>query len=119
MLLRRGGLAMPRLRRLCLIPLVLAATSNAWSAPPTVTSVTPRGAERGKAVEIVVAGTNLTPKSRLVLPFRAEQALVPDAKPNPAQVKLRLTVDASVPLGAYPAHLVTEDGVSPLFFFCV
>jgi hypothetical protein len=104
------------------LPVVLFAaviTSAAQAVPPTVTNIAPRGAERGKAVEIVVTGTNLTPKSRLILPFKAEQSLVPEAKPNPAQAKFKLTVDPSVPLGAYPAHLVNEEGLSSMFFFCV
>jgi hypothetical protein len=112
---------MPPLRRFFYFGLAgfLICAAEAAAAPPTITSITPRGAERGKPVEIVIAGTNLTPKSSLLLPFKAEQAVIPEAKPNPAQVKIKLTVDASVPLGAYPAHLITEDGVAPLFFFCV
>lgn len=94
-------------------------TGYAWTAPPTVTRVAPRGAERGKAVEVVVAGTNLTPQSQLILPFKASAALLPDAKPNPAQVRFQVSVDPSVPFGVYPARLATEEGVSALFFFCV
>lgn len=98
---------------------VLLCTGYAWTAPPAVTRVAPRGAERGKAVEVVVAGTNLTPQSQLILPFKATAALLPDAKPNPAQVRFQVTVDASVPFGVYPARVSTEEGVSALFFFCV
>lgn len=110
---------MTRLVRYLALAGLFLAIAHAHALPPTVTNLAPRGGERGKAVEIVVTGTNLTPKTRLMLPFKAEQAIIPDAKPNPAQVKIRLTVDAAVPLGTYPAHVVTEDGLSPLFFFCV
>jgi hypothetical protein len=89
------------------------------AAPPTLTGITPRGAKRGKAVDLVLTGTNLTPKTRLVLPFKATQKLLPDAKPNPAQVRVQLTVDASVPAGVYPVRVTTEDGVSPLLLFSV
>src|SRR5262249_24508554 len=89
------------------------------AAPPTLTAITPRGAERGKPVEITVAGTNLTPQSRLVLPFQATQTLLPDAKPNPAAARFQLTVDASVRPGYYPVRVVTEDGVSSVLLFCV
>lgn len=89
------------------------------SAAPTVSRLTPRGAERGKPVEIVVVGTNLTPQTQLLLPFKATQSVIPEAKPNPAQVRIQLTVDASVLPGVYPARLATEDGTAPLFFFCV
>ena len=100
--------------------LVVAAVAVPSSAaPPTWTRISPRGAERGKATEIVIAGANLTPQSRLVLPFKGTATLLPDAKPNPAQVRFQVTVDVSVPFGFYPVRLVTDDGVSPLFFFCV
>jgi hypothetical protein len=79
----------------------------------------PNGAERGKPVEIVVTGTNLTPQARLSLPFKSTQTLVAEAKPNPAQARFQLTIDASVPCGIYPARLMTEDGLSSLFFFSV
>jgi hypothetical protein len=95
----------------------LGATVHA--APPTVTNVTPRGAQHGQASEIVITGTNLTPQSRLNVPFKATQTLLPDAKPNPAQIRVQLTPDASVPIGVYPLRLVTEDGVSTPFFFSV
>jgi hypothetical protein len=94
----------------CLAPPLVAA-------PPVVSDITPRGAERGKPVEITVAGTNLTPAARLILPFKSAQTPVPDAKPNPAQVRFRLTVDASVPFGVYPVRIATDDGVSPLVLF--
>lgn len=107
--------------QLCaLVCLTWAIGSSAVQAlPPTVTNVIPRGAERGKAVEIVISGANLTPKTQLHLPFKATQTVQPDAKPNPAQVRIQLTVDAAVPVGIYPVRLVTEEGISPLFFFGV
>lgn len=101
----------------CLVLALVAAPLAA--APPTLTNLTPRGAERGKPVEVVIAGTNLTPQTRFVLPFPATQAVVPDTKPNPTQVRIRLTVDAAVPLGIYPIRVLTEDGVSALALFAV
>ena len=103
---------------------VLAVALLSWAtsvhaAPPTITSVTPRGATSGQAVEIVVAGANLTPQSRLVAPFKATQTFLPDAKPNPAQIRLQLTPDATVPVGIYPLRLLTEEGVSAPFFFSI
>ncbi len=90
-----------------------------YAAPPTITNVTPRGAQRGHTVEIVVTGTNLSPQSRLVVPFKATQSLLPEAKPNPTQVRLQLTPDVSVPVGIYSLRLLTEDGVTASFFFSV
>jgi hypothetical protein len=84
-----------------------------------VTRITPRGAERGKAVEVVVTGANLTAQSQLVFPFKATVAVLPEAKPNPAQVRFQITVDPAVPFGFYPARVTTEEGISAMFFFCV
>jgi hypothetical protein len=97
----------------------LALASAAGAAPPTVTSLSPNGAERGKPVTIVISGANLSAKSQLVLPFAAPYKLLPDAKPNPAQVRFEITVPPSVPLGIYPVRLRTDDGLSGLFFFAV
>src|SRR5262245_24130154 len=89
------------------------------TAPPTLTALTPRGAERGQTIEFTVAGANLSPQTRLLLPFKADAVLVPDAKPNPAAVRFRLTVDASVTPGVYPVRVVTDDGVSAVALFSV
>lgn len=115
------GVAQPRrLSRVAVALLTTAwAATVSLAAPPTITSITPRGAERGKAVEVTVAGASLTPKTQLILPFPATQKLLPDAKPNPAQVRFQITVDARVPPGVYPLRVLTEDGVSGLALFAV
>jgi hypothetical protein len=102
-----------------LFGLVLLVGSPAAAAPPTVTTLTPHGAERGKAVDLTISGKDLTPQTRLMLPFKAAQELLPDKKPNPAQVRLRLTVDPSVLPGIYPIRLATDHGISPILFFHV
>jgi hypothetical protein len=104
---------------LVLLAVVSSYSSSLRAAPPTVTNFAPRGAERGKTVEIVVAGTSLTPQTRLLLPFKATQTLLADAKPMPTQVRIQLTVDAGVPIGIYPVRASTEDGISALQFFSV
>jgi hypothetical protein len=98
---------------------LFSATARLSAAPPVLTTIMPRGAERGKPVELVVSGANLTPQTRLILPFKATQKLLPDAKLNPAQVRFQLTVDPSVPIGLYMVRLATEDGVSPFLLFGV
>lgn len=89
------------------------------AAPPTLMNLTPRGAERGKPMEIVATGTNLSPLSRLIFPFKATQTLLPEAKPNPAQVRFQINIDPAVPLGIYPLWLMTEEGISSFFLFSV
>ena len=105
--------------RLACIFLLIPAIAVA--APPTLTTITPHGVERGKPVTLLLTGTNLTSLTRLQLPFAANQELVedPKAKPNPAQVKIAVTVDAGVPTGIYPVRAVTQDGLSGLTFLAV
>lgn len=89
------------------------------AAPPTITALSAHGAERGKAVEITVSGANLTPTTRFILPFAVTQKTLPEAKPNPAQVRIQLTIDPATTLGVYPLRLATEEGLSALTLFCV
>jgi hypothetical protein len=89
------------------------------ATPPVVNTLTPRGAERGKTVEVVIAGANLTGQTKLLLPFKAAQALIAEAKPNPAQARINVTVDAATPAGVYPVRVMTEDGISSLVLFSV
>jgi hypothetical protein len=96
-----------------LVPSLLRA------APPALTDVTPRGLERGKWVEITLQGTNLTPQTRLHLPFDAEQLHIPDAKPTPTQTKLRVHVSGAVPVGVYPVRAVSEGGISGIMWLAV
>jgi hypothetical protein len=110
---------MTRILRIATAIFVLAHGAAAFAAPPTITNITPPGAQRGRPAEILVTGSNLTPKTQLVLPFPATQKLLTDAKPNPAQAKFQVTVDEQVPLGIYPVRVLTEDGISALALFVV
>jgi hypothetical protein len=109
------------LTKLCRVVALLLAVGVArlQAAPPTLTDLNPRGFVRGKPVVVTVTGANLTSSTRLVLPFAATQSLVPDAKPNPAQVKIQVTVDPTIAVGAYPVRIVTDEGVSALAFVAV
>jgi hypothetical protein len=97
----------------------VALAAPASAAPPTLANLTPRGAERGRPVELLVTGANLAPQPRLLLPFKATQAALPDPKPNPAQARFQIVVDPSVPVGVYPVRVATDDGVSALALFRV
>jgi hypothetical protein len=99
--------------------LALLAPHPGRAAPPVFSSLAPRGIERGKTVDIVVTGSGLTTQTRLVLPFKATQKLLAEAKPNPAQARIRVTVDADVPLGLYPVRVATEEGISGFLLWSV
>jgi hypothetical protein len=98
---------------------VVLCSSSAVAAPPTLTTLTPHGAQRGVAVVVTLAGTGLTPATRLALPFKAVQKPLPDVKPNPTLVRVQLTVDAAVTPGIYPVRAVSENGLSALTWFRV
>jgi hypothetical protein len=106
-------------RSLVAVALLLSGALRLPATPPVLSTIKPRGAERGKPVELIISGANLTPQTRLILPFKATQKLLPDAKANPAQVRFQLTVDPSVPVGLYAMRVATNDGVSPLLLFGV
>ena len=101
-------------RHLISLCLLAAIAAPATAAPPTFSSLLPRGARRGAPVTLVVNGANLTASTRLALPFKAIQKYLPGPKPNPAQARLELTVDAGVAPGIYPVRLVNEEGLSGL-----
>jgi hypothetical protein len=106
-------------RSLVAVALLLSGALPSSAAPPVLSTIKPRGAERGKPVELIVSGANLTPQTRLILPFKATQKLLPDAKANPGQVRFQLTVERLVPVGLYAMRVATNDGVSPLLLFGV
>src|SRR4051794_28456497 len=99
-----------RTLRFSLACLPLLACGQALAVPPSFAALQPRSAPPGKAVTVVVTGANLTTSTRLSLPFAAEQKHLADAKHNPAQVRLELTVGSGVEPGVYPVRLANEEG---------
>jgi hypothetical protein len=99
-----------------LLTLVLLPAFAA-AAPPVLNTLSPHGAQRGTSVVVTLTGSGLSPLTRLSLPFKAVQKPLIDAKPNPAQVRIQLTVDAAVVPGIYPVRAVSEEGVSSLSWF--
>ncbi len=109
----------PPSNRLLALGVLLTLPQIAPAAPPTITRIAPQGAQPGQVVDLVITGTGLSPQTRLLLPFAAAQELIPDPKPAPTQVRLRLTVKGDVPPGAYPIHVINEEGLSALRLFSV
>jgi hypothetical protein len=108
----------PRFFLTVLVGLV-SLPASAGAIPPVLTTFSPHGAQRGTAVVLTLTGTGLAPGTRLSLPFKAVQKPLPNAKPNPAQVRIEMTVDAAVAPGIYPIRAVNEEGVSALRWFRV
>lgn len=91
---------------------LVVLSAGTKGAPPVLQSLSPRGLERGKPVEILVSGTNMTPTTRLVFPFAVEQKVLPEAKPNPALARIEVVVPPATPLGMVPVRVLTDEGIS-------
>lgn len=96
---------------------VFAATTAKAADPPKLTEASPFGVKRGEPVEVTLSGTNLGPNPRLVAPFPFQVEALPAERSKAEAWAFRLTVPATVAVGAYPIRVQTDDGVSgPLLF---
>jgi len=94
------------------LAIISLLTAFSQAAPPTITTITPRGVERGKPIEIVIAGANLPPDAVLWTGFDADIKRLPDPKPNPAQARFLLTASPKTPIGFFFVRVYGTDGVS-------
>lgn len=100
------------------VVLVGAAAAAAQAASPVLTTVLPRGGQRGAEVEVTLAGDRLADAQELFLykPGVTVRKLdIVDAK----QVKVQLAIAADAPLGEHPLRLRTASGISELRTFWV
>ena len=107
--------------------LVAAVIGFVWSnplgpvaraEPPRITAITPAGVERGVTTEVVVAGANMATRPRWLGSFGAkvEPVPVPADKPgDPNAWRVRVTPEATVPVGVYLVRVQTDDGLSNAF----
>jgi hypothetical protein len=97
---------------------VLAVSSAAYAASPSLDQVLPRGAQRGTEVEVTFRGNRIADAQEVfiyqpgitVTEFKAESATV-------AKAKLKIAADA--PYGEYQMRLRTATGISELRNFYV
>ena len=103
------------------VVLGLFLTVPAWSAPPHINNITPLGAQRGTATELTVVGSNLVGNPRLIAPFEfhLDPPATGQAKSDPSNWKLKLTIAPTAALGVYPIRVQTDDGISNPFLFVV
>jgi hypothetical protein len=108
---------MMRFGRCALSALGLLATSAVLADPPKLADVAPGGARRGEAVEVTLSGERLGANPRLIAAFPFQVEALPPERSKPEAWAFKLTVPASVALGAYPIRVQTDEGVSaPLLF---
>jgi len=101
----------------CLAAFSLAAT--AFSASPRLTSITPRGVQRGTEVTVSFSGSNLADAAEI---FFYEDAGFKVTKLEPEgnnRVKVTMTVAPDTRLGEHVAQVRTKSGVSDYRTFWV
>ena len=91
-------------------PLVVPPAPQA----PTLTTPASLGVKRGAAVELTLSGANLADPVGVVLGGPGKVAVVPAAKADPAQLKVKVELPADAPVGLYPLRVATAAGVSNL-----
>src|SRR5215207_2148844 len=97
---------------------LLLASTVARAASPALSSVLPRGGQRGAEVQITLAGDRLADAQELFLykPCVTVKKLeVVDAK----QIKAHLAIAADAPLGEHALRVRTATGISELRTFWV
>jgi len=101
---------------LTLIPVGLLA------APPVIRDITPHGAQRGKTIQLVLKGSDLTPGAKLQTTLPASiSRLGPSKDLTKAGAELPFLVELKkdAPVGLYPIRLLTEDGLSNVLLFSI
>jgi hypothetical protein len=92
-------------------PLVVPPSPQA----PTLTTPASFGLKQRTTADLVLTGTNLTDVIAVVLNGPGKATVVPeakDAKPNPAQVKVKFELPADAAIGLHAMRVVTKQGVS-------
>ncbi|QEH37554.1 hypothetical protein OJF2_61450 [Aquisphaera giovannonii] len=86
---------------------------------PEVAAVNPCGVQRGLPSEVVVSGSRLAGRPRLVAPFPFRAEALEPSRSGPGNWAFRITVEADAAVGAYPVRVRTDDGLSEPFLFVV
>src|SRR5262245_14309854 len=107
--------------RLLCASLLLAASGLQAQPPapanpkaPTLNPIPNLGAQRGAAVDLTLAGTNLTNPTGVWVSFPAKVTIPTDANngKNAASLRVRLELPADAPLGFHSIRLATKNGMS-------
>ncbi len=90
-------------------------------AAPSLNLPFPSGGQRGKAVDIMLSGTNLAGPAGVAVGFPAKVTVPTEDKNGQDQtkVKVRLEIAGDAPVGYYPLRYASTRGVSNLRMFCV
>jgi hypothetical protein len=101
------------------IALALMAVA-AWAAPPVMTELQPRGAERGRPFLLTIVGRELGEAPRIISPLPATFTLTVQQDPMmPANRYATFLVEprADAAIGTYPLRVESAAGLSNVLFF--
>ncbi len=113
------------LSQLDVAPRILAQQKAPFIPPypqaPTVAPLAPYGFQKGKSVEVMIAGTNLTDPLAILLscPGKATIAGEMNNGKDATKFKAKFDFPADTPMGIHTMRVVTKSGISNARLFCI
>ena len=101
---------------------LMAFASAVDAAPPSISSLQPRGAQRGGSIILVVEGAGLSADVELITGLAAEPRLITDddqLKPSANRVAFRVSILDTEAAGPRLIRVRTPEGISAPSVFCV
>jgi len=102
--------------------LMFSISFAASAAPPELTAIEPRGAQRGKSITLTLIGEHLTEGAKVLSSLPAAfTPLTPPQESMSAGHRLPFLVEIrpDAAIGAYPIRVYTADGASNILLFTV
>jgi hypothetical protein len=100
------------------VALALVLAASAAADPPQMKNITPYGAQRGVATELVIDGSNVAGGNiEFVAPFKFTADAL--GKSEAGTWRPKITVAPDVPLGVYVVRVRTDEGLSNPMLFSV
>lgn len=101
--------------------LLLAVAATLVAAPPTITELQPRGAQKGRPFELTIVGQNLGEGASIVSSLPATFTPLGSSKPGMASRYATFLVEptADWPVGVYPLRIKGSNGLSNILLFNV
>ncbi|MEA2707931.1 MAG: hypothetical protein QOF78_532, partial [Phycisphaerales bacterium] len=100
------------------VVMICAVASAARAASPALSTVLPRGGQRGTEISIILAGDRLADAQELFF-YKPGITVKKLELVDPKQVKIQLAIAPDAPIGEHPLRLRTATGVSELRTFWV
>src|SRR4051812_7468743 len=97
---------------------VLLLATLAYAASPTLTSVLPRGGQRGTEADVVFGGDRLAGAQEIFL-YTPGITVKKLDNASPQQLKVHLAIAPDAPLGEHALRVRTATGISELRTFWV